>query len=264
MLALSREIQNIDLEVIYVGERLRHVDQDRVAALASSIKEIGLITPLTIRMVDEMEINGKTERDVPVLISGYTRMQALTSLGIDSAPCIEVTADDIEAQLWEIAENLHRSELTALERGQHIAKWIELNAARVLFQSETKSRGRPITKGIRAAQRDLGIGVADASRSIKVASLTDEAKNAARATGLDDNRTALLKAARAAPGEQADVIRHIAEQKAAKLADDPLNDFEAKERQIATLMAAWNKASPEARAEFLERIDKPLMDRRFA
>lgn len=260
---LSREIQTHDLEVIYVGERLRHVDQDRVAALAASIKEIGLLTPLTIRTVDEMEIDGRIEHDIPVLISGYTRMQALKSLGIETAPCIEVTADDIEAQLWEIAENLHRSELTALERDQHIAKWLELSEAkRQSVQIAPKGhRGR---SGINEASRQLGIEATDAKRAVKVASLTEEAKNAARATGLDDNRTALLKAAQAAPGEQADVIRHIAEQKAARLADDPLNDFEAKERQVAALMAAWNKASPEARTEFLGRIDKPLMDRRYA
>lgn len=262
MLTLPREIQTHDLDVIYVGERLRHVDQDRVAALASSIKEIGLLTPLTIRTVHEVEINGEIVEDVPVLISGYTRMQALKSLGIETAPCIEVTADDIEAQLWEIAENLHRSELTALERDQHIAKWLELSETkRQSVQIAPKGhRGR---SGINEASRQLGIEATDAKRAVKVASLTEEAKNAARSTGLDDNRTALLKAAQAAPGEQADVIRHIAEQKAAKLADDPLNDFEAKERQVAALMAAWNKASPEARTEFLGRIDKPLMDRRY-
>jgi len=33
--------------------------------------------------------------------------------------------------------------------------------------------------------------------------------------------------------------------------------------QIAALMAAWNKASPDARREFLGRIDSPLMDRRW-
>lgn len=264
MLTLPREIQTHDLDVIHVGSRLRHVDPERVAALASSIKEIGLLTPLTIRTVHEVEINGEVVEDVPVLISGYTRMQALKSLGIETAPCIEVTADDIEAQLWEIAENLHRSELTALEHDQHVAKWIELSAARISAQSAPKiGRGRP-NSGVNAATRELGIERTAAQRAVKVASLTEEAKNAARATGLDDNRTALLKAAQAAPGEQADVIRHIAEQKAAKLADDPLNDFEAKERQVAALMAAWNKASPEARTEFLGRIDKPLMDRRYA
>lgn len=49
--------------------------------------------------------------------------------------------------------------------------------------------------------------------------------------------------------------------KAAKLAADPLNDFEAREKQVSRLMSAWNAASPEAREAFLERIDRPVFDR---
>jgi hypothetical protein len=33
--------------------------------------------------------------------------------------------------------------------------------------------------------------------------------------------------------------------------------------QLAALISAWNKAGPEAREEFLSRIDQPLMDRRY-
>jgi hypothetical protein len=39
--------------------------------------------------------------------------------------------------------------------------------------------------------------------------------------------------------------------------------MESTEKQVASLMAAWNKAGPEARQEFLGRIDKPVMDERF-
>jgi hypothetical protein len=40
-------------------------------------------------------------------------------------------------------------------------------------------------------------------------------------------------------------------------------DEEACENQVAALMSAWNKASAEARQEFLDRIDTPIMDGRF-
>ncbi len=49
-----------------------------------------------------------------------------------------------------------------------------------------------------------------------------------------------------------------------KPADDPRNDIEVLEAQVAAMMAAWNKASKEAREEFLLRIDTPTMDRRFS
>ena len=36
-----------------------------------------------------------------------------------------------DARLWEIAENLHRSELTVTERAEHIAEWVRLIAEKV-------------------------------------------------------------------------------------------------------------------------------------
>jgi K+-transporting ATPase c subunit len=51
----------------------------------------------------------------------------------------------------------------------------------------------------------------DAHRAVKVASLSPEAKEAAKEVGLDDNRSALLQAAKVNPERQAAVIRDIAE-----------------------------------------------------
>ena len=104
----------------------------------------------------------------------------------------------VDAELWEIAENLHRAELTALERSEQVARWIELTAVKQkLAQPEPVSKGgRGNEGGVRAAARDLGIEKEDARRATKVAALSDEAKQAAREAGLDDNRSALLQAAR--------------------------------------------------------------------
>jgi hypothetical protein len=101
-------------------------------------------------------------------------------------------------QLWEIAENLHRVELTKLQHDEQVAMWIKLtneknnDAAQVA--PHRKAGQQP--GGIRAASRDLGMDRDAANRAIKVAALSDEAKDAAREHGLDDNRTALLEAAR--------------------------------------------------------------------
>lgn len=49
------------------------------------------------------------------------------------------------AEIWEISENLHRAELTKLERDEQIARWIELvEQKRIISQSEKKpDAGRP-------------------------------------------------------------------------------------------------------------------------
>lgn len=92
----------------------------------------------------------------------------------------------------------HRADLTALERDQQVARWIELTDSKpasadvVLRQPDAKPKGGRPEGGTRAAARELGLAEADARRAIKVAGLSDEAKETARQAGLDDNRTALL------------------------------------------------------------------------
>ncbi|MEL4072846.1 hypothetical protein WKW50_22160 [Ochrobactrum sp. GPK 3] len=76
-----------------------------------------------------------------------------------------------------------------------MAKWVEFNAERVSRQVDAKPQGGRPEGGTRAAAREIGISEPDARRAVKVASLSDEAKEAAREVGLDDNRSALLEAA---------------------------------------------------------------------
>jgi hypothetical protein len=75
---------------------------------------------------------------------------------------------------------------------------VELVEARAkALQVATPSGGnQPSEKGIRKASRELGIEQTSVHRAVKVASLSDEAKQVARDTGLDDNRSVLLAAAK--------------------------------------------------------------------
>lgn len=89
----------------------------------------------------------------------------------------------------------NQTELTALERDEQVARWVELSAARISRQPDEKTaRGRP-KGGVNSAAKEIGVSEPDARRAVKVAKLSDEAKAAAREVGLDDNRTALLEAA---------------------------------------------------------------------
>lgn len=125
--------------------------------------------------------------------------------------------------MWEIAENLHRAELTVLERDEHVSEWIRLAEKRtsetaVASCDSSLSDGRKKghqhrESGVRAAARELNIDKDDAHRAVKVASLSHAAKEAARETGLDDNRSALLDAAAKSEEEQAERIREIAREK---------------------------------------------------
>lgn len=55
-------------------------------------------------------------------------------------------ADETQCRLWEIAENLHRAELSALERDEHVAEWIRLTGEK-LRQPDAVSGGRGNGRG---------------------------------------------------------------------------------------------------------------------
>jgi ParB-like chromosome segregation protein Spo0J len=195
---------NVSVASVLVGPRLRSIDQTKVDALAESIRTIGLQHPISIYQDDL----GR-----PHLVAGAHRLEAVKKLGIAGIDAIVVELLDIDRKLWEIAENLHRAELTALERDQHVAEWIRLTDS-VSAQHEPKlskrgrkSEGRPAS-GINKASREIGVSRQDAQRAVRVANLTDEAKAEAVKLGLDDNRTALLKAAKGTkPHHQVQALR---------------------------------------------------------
>jgi ParB family chromosome partitioning protein len=84
---------------------------------------------------------------------------------------------EIEAQ----AKRRLADEFDAAQADENIAEWIKITD-RILSQSAkeiNRGRGQP-EGGVTAAARDLGVDKDDAHRAVKVAVLSDEAKDAAR------------------------------------------------------------------------------------
>ncbi|ACS41647.1 ParB/RepB/Spo0J family partition protein [Methylorubrum extorquens] len=263
-------------DIFIVGERRPLVEAD-IDALARSIEAIGLRSPIWIRYVDflnhpeEGELHGAF-----VLVAGRHRMEAMKRLGRETIDCIVFQGDEVAARKWEIAENLHRSDLTDLQRKEQIAEWIRLTdgAEKLAQHAPVSLGGRGKEGGINAAARDLGIERTEAQRAVKVASISEQAKQAAISAHLDNNQSALLKIAASQPAEQVEKVRQLAAERDARrasrstvtvpLAADPISDEDAVEKQLAKLNAAWNAAGPEARQRFRDQLDAPIMDRRHA
>jgi hypothetical protein len=239
---MSRDI-NMPLAIddIIIPEGRREVDPAVVKRLADSIESIGLRHPVTVRKKGEQYI----------LVAGRHRIEACKKVGREHVPAIIVSMTNAEARMWEIAENLHRAELTKLERSEQIEEWRVLSAD----QGGKVFPPQPNEHGVKKAADALGIAPAAVRNAEKIAHLTPEAKAAAVTAGIDNNQSKLLEVAKQPAGEQV--------AKVIQLAQRPLNDLETTEKQVAALMAAWNKAGPEARTEFMGRIDKPIMDTRF-
>lgn len=247
----ARKVEIINLEFIKIGPRHRELREEQVSSLMQSISKIGLRTPITVRQA--------LADDDLYLVAGAHRLEACRRLKIDEIEAFVVEDDDEDAaRMWEIAENLHRAELTALERDEHVSEWIriaEKKAEDKLSQAATVSKGgRGNKEGVRAAARELNIDKDDAHRAVKVAGLTAEAKYVAKEQGLDDNRTALLDAAREKnPDRQVDRLREIAREKEMrKKLRDQLTPEHG--RGYSKLLNAWDAADQDARAAFLEKI----------
>lgn len=211
------DTRRIAVEDIHVGDRLRRASPERVAALAQSIKDIGLMTPISVRDVaGPVRIDGEDVWEVPVLVAGLHRLEAAKQLGWKDIECLIVSEKDIDAQLWEISENLHRAELTAIERSEMTAKYASLCEQKVSRQVDAKPKGGRPESGGRKAARDLGVSEPEIRRAKQIAALAPEAKEAARDEGLDDNQSALLIAAKAPVQQQAAIIRQYADEKRIK------------------------------------------------
>src|SRR5260221_8281628 len=137
-------IESFEIDSIHISETRMHLNEDAVVRLMDSIRERGLMTPISIR-VRSMVIDCKEKHRVPRLITGHHRLEAMKRLGHKKIPAIELPDDDIEAELWEIDENLCRAELTPAEEARCMARREELWVAKNNAAScgENRGRGRP-------------------------------------------------------------------------------------------------------------------------
>ncbi len=252
-MAAPRHIEQVVADGVIVSKRLRPLNEAAVQSLMSSIADIGLQTPITIRIVPEMDVGGRAETDAPVLVAGAHRLEAVKRLGWDFVDAYVFDGDDRDARMWEIAENLHRADLTALERAEQVAEWVRLAGAReVSRQVDAKPVGGRPEGGRRAAAREIGISEPQARRAEKIDGLAPAAKEAAIAVGLDRNQSALLDAAKAeTPDAQVARIVEIQKRKEARKDLDAATDAVVKKDAAADL-AAWMR-------ERMDRDEMPMV-----
>lgn len=203
-------MQPIYVRDINVPEGRRPVSDDAVAVLAESMAKIGLQSPISVRPdYHTGEIH---------LVAGAHRLAAAKKLGWKQINCIEFNGDEIDAELWEIAENLHRADLTALQRSEQVSRWLELSAIKV-SQLGTPGGQQPTEQGIRKLARELGKPKSAIHRQKKIGRMSAAAKDAARANGLDNNQS-VLEAAASKPDEASQVafLQAEADRRAAEAA----------------------------------------------
>lgn len=103
----------------------REFDQDALQELANSIKELGIIQPITLRQVD----GGKYQ-----IIAGERRWRASQLAGLTKIPAYVVTVEDESAMEMALVENIQREDLNAIEIAlayQHLAETTGMTQAKI-------------------------------------------------------------------------------------------------------------------------------------
>jgi len=117
------ERRRLFIDDIFIGSRHRNADGAKVAEIAKSIAEVGLMNPPAVCIRDEIVMDdGELCDGVAVLIYGRHRLAALKMNGEEYVECVVHDVDDLHAELMEIDENLARSELSPAEEAAHIAR----------------------------------------------------------------------------------------------------------------------------------------------
>ena len=252
--------------------RLRSVDPAQVAALAESIKDVGLINPITVYR-REIIRNGQEVQGYG-LVAGAHRLEACKRLGWQEVPAVVVDLDDNDRIIAECDENLCGSRLTPAEKA-------EFTAARK--RAYEGKHGPAKANSARGANSVMGRG--DVTDNLSTTSFADDQadktgetarnvrRNAERGEKVTTAALAMVKGTKLDTGEFLDRLKKIKPEnqtayvqremeklrkpkkpKVAAHAPDPEDDYSVREKQVSEMMKAWNRGGKEAREEFLERI----------
>lgn len=210
-----------------VGER-RALNKEKVREIAASMEQLGLQIPITIR----------TQEKELILVSGWHRLAAAKRLGWDSILSVELRGGKTDARLWQIVENLCRSELTVLERAEQVDELRALVRTRTEEGQVAPPGGRqPKESGIKKSAKALGLTREQIRRSRDIARLSPKAKAKVRKLGLDDNQRALLTIAKQpTPKTQLRALKDFVERKRAARMRNGVGDEKTTD-EISTLEA---------------------------
>jgi N6-adenosine-specific RNA methylase IME4 len=209
-----QDVKLIPITTITVSDRRR---QPRgVPELAEDIKQLGLRSN---NPLDGL-LNPITITTNSTLVAGYRRLEACKLLRWESIPAHFVSMDEVTATMAEIAENLHRQELNALERGEQTAEWKRLYLAKNPQAGHGKAPGAGKGKGKNrkdaesaSFQEDMaaktGHGKSTTQHYAQIGdNITQEARDLVRDTAVATNQKELLRLARE---KDAKIQREIAE-----------------------------------------------------
>lgn len=113
----TAEIYNIPQAMIVPNpnQPRKRFDYDELENLAQSIRENGILQPITVRKREDKKYE---------LVSGERRLRAARLVGIVKIPSIVINIDDKSSAMFSIIENLQRQSLNFFEEAEAIEKLV--------------------------------------------------------------------------------------------------------------------------------------------
>ena len=153
-------------EIIYIktdtiianrAQPREHFDEQGLTELTESIKQYGILQPLTVRRNPEKSRFSHFQYE---LIAGERRLRAAKRLNLTTVPCIVMEANSKTSAELAIIENLHRRDLGIFEEAAAIAALIDLHS---LTQEQVASK--------------LSLTQAAIANKLRILRLTDEERS---------------------------------------------------------------------------------------
>jgi ParB-like nuclease domain len=204
----AEPLKVVDIPVAVLLPVVEHarVKGEIVDTLAESFTAVGQIQPISVSRDNSQDgrykLHGGAHRVLAADKVGWTTIQALV---------FEREPEDLE--LIEIAENLHRKNLSVLETARQHKRWLDVVRQRGV-QDAQPGGAQPHDKGYSKAARLCYETREGMRRSESIACIPDEVVSHIMRHELDNNQKVLLEIAKATTVEaQIEKIRDLVERK---------------------------------------------------
>lgn len=204
----------IQISEVQIKPGRREADAEHIRELADSIKELGLLNPITV------------DKD-NTLIAGLHRLEAAKLLDWPEIECTVSSLEGLQAELAEIDENFVRNDLSTLEYGEILLRRKEIYEA---LHPETKAgtaqavgmnrivgnnvdcKMQTTSKSfINDTAEKLGVHPCTVARQIQTAkNLTPETKEIIKGTDTKISKKAAMKLSRLKPEQQEEAAALLA------------------------------------------------------
>lgn len=107
----------IDRIIANSNQPRKYFDKNKMSELKESIKNSGLLQPITVRKIS----GGKYE-----IITGERRYRACRELGMENIPAIEINTGDARGYELSVLENIQREDLNPIEEAESYLMLMEV------------------------------------------------------------------------------------------------------------------------------------------